>query len=123
MNDTQADLSNRLLSAADGDADLARQLVSMFLEELPGMRANAEGAAAAGDLAGLQRTTHMISGSAGTLGFMRLAESARKIEEDIRAGTVVGNTPCDITALRLACESADGAARAYLGGANENPRR
>jgi HPt (histidine-containing phosphotransfer) domain-containing protein len=123
VNDTQADFANRLLSAADGDADLARQLVSLFLEELPGLRANAEGAAAAGDLAGLQRTTHMIKGCAGTLGFMQLAESARMIEEGIRAGTAVGNTPGDITALCLASENAECAARAYLAGTNENPRR
>ncbi|MCB9779514.1 MAG: response regulator [Alphaproteobacteria bacterium] len=76
----------RLLSLVDGDPDLLRELVAVFLEELPTHEHALIDAFDQGDVAGVSRAAHTLGGSAGNLALMRLHECARSIERAARSG-------------------------------------
>ncbi|WP_299077706.1 Hpt domain-containing protein [uncultured Ruegeria sp.] len=67
------------LKDATGD-EFAAELVSIFLDEAPGMMADLNSALAAGDADGYRRAAHTLKSNATTFGAYSLAELARKIE-------------------------------------------
>jgi HPt (histidine-containing phosphotransfer) domain-containing protein len=67
------------------DPDL-RDIVAMFVEEMPERVAAVEMAFRAGDLDTLTRLAHQLRGSAGGYGFTSIGDAAAEIEETILEG-------------------------------------
>jgi histidine phosphotransfer protein HptB len=65
------------------DPDL-REIVDMFVEEMPGRVATLLDQLSAGDWAALQRTAHQLKGAAGSYGFDVISPSAGKVEASLR---------------------------------------
>ena len=85
MIDAELDANLRSMSEEAGDEFVA-DLVTVFLSET---RKHVSGLACAlqdKDVQKMNSILHSLKGSCGTLGAMRLAEAARKIEEDASAG-------------------------------------
>lgn len=64
---------------------MLRELVEMYVEEMPDRIANLERAFAAGDRERLRITAHQIKGAAGSYGFDCLTQSAAALESVVRA--------------------------------------
>jgi len=67
------------------DSDL-RDIVELFVEEMPGRVANLLGQLEAADWDGLRRTAHQLKGAAGSYGFDAISPAAGKVESAIRDG-------------------------------------
>jgi histidine phosphotransfer protein HptB len=65
------------------DPDL-REIVDLFVEEMPGRVANLLGQLDAGDWDGLRRTAHQLKGAAGSYGFDPISPSAGRVEAAVR---------------------------------------
>jgi len=114
MSGNPQDVADRVLTAADGDADLARQFVMLFIAELPALVENARHAAGLRDHDGLQRVAHSLRGSAATLGFMEVADAALLLETHARGEKNDAHIAAHVEKLMLACDDANSAGRAYL---------
>lgn len=79
----------QLLDAAGGDRDLAAELVTLFATDAARILAELDRALAARDMPAVRAAAHSLKGSALTVGFLQLAESARLIEEAAARGDVV----------------------------------
>jgi HPt (histidine-containing phosphotransfer) domain-containing protein len=73
-----------IVSAFASDPVL-RELVEMYVSEMPGRIADLERAFAAGDRERLRITAHQIKGAAGSYGFDCLTQSAAALESVMRA--------------------------------------
>lgn len=62
------------------DEDL-RELVVLFVSEMPDRIAKFESEFEASNWAELQRTTHQLKGAAGSYGFMEISPAAAELEE------------------------------------------
>jgi CheY-like chemotaxis protein/HPt (histidine-containing phosphotransfer) domain-containing protein len=78
------------LEFVNGDRQLLRVLVQMFLAECPQWLANARRAAAAGDGAELKRAAHTVKGTLGHFGAWPGFEAARRLETLARDGILEG---------------------------------
>jgi HPt (histidine-containing phosphotransfer) domain-containing protein len=67
------------------DPDL-RDIVEMFVDEMPERLASMTGYLETGDLEGLRRTAHQLKGAAGSYGFEPITPCAGKLESAIRDG-------------------------------------
>ena len=65
------------------DPDL-RDIVDMFVEEMPGRVANLLSQLDAADWDGLRRTAHQLKGAAGSYSFDAISPSAGKVEAAVR---------------------------------------
>ena len=72
-----------LYSTLDGDPDL-REIVEMFVEEMPDRMASLLDRVHAADWEGLRRVAHQLKGAAGSYGFEPITCSAAGLEEAIR---------------------------------------
>lgn len=72
-----------IYSSFQGDADYA-ELLPMFVDELPGVRATLHDLGGAGDFDRLQREAHKLRGSAGGYGFQGLSDLAGCLEDSCR---------------------------------------
>jgi signal transduction histidine kinase/CheY-like chemotaxis protein len=72
--------SARALESVDGDESLLRELVQIFLEEIPHQLANLQKGIEASDLEQIERTAHSLKGELGCLGLMDAAQKARDLE-------------------------------------------
>ena len=90
-----------LRARLDGDEDLARELVTMFLNDFPARITELEEALAAGDLPRLQRAAHALKGAVGHFAAAGATEAARRVEELARAGDQAG-TPAACAKLQEA---------------------
>jgi signal transduction histidine kinase/CheY-like chemotaxis protein len=75
---------------AGGDADLARELAGMLLEEAPRWLEDLSASHAQGDAALFTRTAHTLKGSADHWGARRAFELAKDLERRGRAGDLAG---------------------------------
>ena len=67
------------------DPDL-REIVDLFVDEMPGRVANMLEQLRAADWEGLRRSAHQLRGAAGSYGFDPISPSAGKVEAAIRDG-------------------------------------
>ena len=70
----------RALGKVDGDEPLLRELVQIFLDEVPHQLANLQQAIEAGDGDKIERTAHSLKGELSCLGLSDAAEKARDLE-------------------------------------------
>jgi CheY-like chemotaxis protein len=75
-----------LADICDGDDQVRRQLVAMFLDQAREATATVAGALAAGDDGMAQRTAHALKGSSAVLGAQRLSVVAGRLEAAAAAG-------------------------------------
>jgi CheY-like chemotaxis protein/HPt (histidine-containing phosphotransfer) domain-containing protein len=75
-----------LLERVDGDANLLRYIVELFLEELPRLLADVRDAVAGGDSEALERAAHKLRGSAGNFDAAAVGEAALRLETMAREG-------------------------------------
>jgi len=68
------------LARVNGDMELLRELVRMFLEECPRMMARLREALAAGDPSALERTAHQFKGAVGHFGARAAVAAAQRLE-------------------------------------------
>ena len=72
----------------DGEPDVVKDVLSLFIADAP-MRLQAiASAAAAGDAAALQRAAHTLKGAAGTIGALGLQAACRDVEQGAKAGDI-----------------------------------
>jgi HPt (histidine-containing phosphotransfer) domain-containing protein len=69
------------LSRVGGDADLLREIASLFLEDYPKVMADLHAAAEQGDALGIERTAHSLKGSVSNFGAYTVIETACKLED------------------------------------------
>jgi two-component system sensor histidine kinase BarA len=74
------------LERAGGNAQLAAELFSMLLQELPQQRNAIEAALAAGDFPALQHFVHKLNGSATYCGVPALKTAAATLETSLKRG-------------------------------------
>ncbi len=76
----------QLLTASADDADLAAQVASTFLMDIPVQLTALEEAVAANDIATAERAAHSIKGAAATVGVNILRRDAYACEQAAHAG-------------------------------------
>ena len=77
-----------LLERLDGDETLCEQVISLFLEDLPGRMDALEDAIGQSDRAQIRSQAHAIKGVAGTVGATAIQEMAQQIEESAELDTL-----------------------------------
>jgi signal transduction histidine kinase/DNA-binding response OmpR family regulator len=75
-----------ILRRLDGNEELLRELVDLFLEEAPRRLGQIRSAVALGDGNVLQAAAHSLKGSVGNFGVTAAFEAARRLEEVVRTG-------------------------------------
>lgn len=83
------DLS-QLESRLDGDAELVREILGLFCDDVPIQLASLESAVAGANWQAAARFAHSIKGSAGNVGGLRVHAVAGALESTIRSGEVAG---------------------------------
>ena len=83
--DTATVNREHVYSRLANDPDL-REIVELFVEEMPGRVANILEQLQAADWEGLRRSAHQLKGAAGSYGFDPISPSAGKVEAAIRDG-------------------------------------
>jgi len=66
--------------AADGEFDLVREIVDVFLSDSQGKVDSLQKSVRAGDFAEARRTAHSLKGAASQMGLLRMAEDAERLE-------------------------------------------
>ncbi|QDU73009.1 Hpt domain-containing protein [Mucisphaera calidilacus] len=94
-----------LLSEFADDPDM-RELVEMFVEELPGRVSSIEAALAEGLLEDLARLSHQLKGAAGGYGFMPITDAAREVEALAKSGAELDALRGEVDALLGLCRRA-----------------
>lgn len=79
-----------LWNRVDGDLDLLRELVELFVEEGPRMLAEIEMAIEAGSASDLEKASHKIKGSVLQFSARAAAAIALELEENGRLGSLAG---------------------------------
>jgi PAS domain S-box-containing protein len=69
-----------VLARVEGDVELLRELVALFLKDLPEMLTNLCDAVTAGDASAIERTAHKLKGSVGNFSAQPAFEAALKLE-------------------------------------------
>jgi PAS domain S-box-containing protein len=75
-----------VLSRLEGDVDLMRELVKIFLQDAPRLLAEAKSALADGDATRLQRAAHTLKGAASNFSALAAAGAAERLETVARDG-------------------------------------
>lgn len=73
-----------LYSEFAGDPDM-RELLEMFVSELPGRVAAIEQAVRASDKEAVKRLSHQLKGAGGGYGFMPITDVAAQVEQMVKA--------------------------------------
>ena len=107
----------RLSRRFDGDKELIRQLVGIFLEEYPKHLAQAQAAIESGDAQALVVAAHTIKGSVGYFEAPEASAAALALEQLGRAGEL-GTAALALAELRRVLEAADRELRLVLGDAD-----
>ncbi|MGZ6256314.1 MAG: Hpt domain-containing protein [Candidatus Limnocylindria bacterium] len=103
------------LRATTGDDDgFVRELVETYLADVPAQLEAIATAIEAGDAASLVRPAHTLKSSSATVGALRLAAIARRLEMAGRAGELDATTAADVQTVRAECEAASEALTAWL---------
>jgi len=85
----------------------ARQVLTTFLADSPARIDRLREGAATGRTLAVEHEAHTLKGAAGTLGLLRLADLARRLEEEARAGRT-GDFDALVTALSAALDELSG---------------
>ena len=99
------------LQRVDGDHDLLREVVSLFLQETPGLVRAVRSALAQADAASLERSAHALKGSVGNFGARHVQELVARLETLARnsdfanAGPVCERLDQQLSQLMSALES------------------
>lgn len=107
-------LEQRFARAASGDAELARQLACLFVEEMERPLADIREAARSSDLLKLRRAAHNLKGCVAILGFDEVQSAALALELLGIHGTVAVDLDALLTDLESACARARRETRTYL---------
>lgn len=75
-----------LRTFSEEDQDLAEELISLFLEDSPAQLLALQAALRETNLPEVERRSHRLKGSAGSIGALRLREICAEIEEHARHG-------------------------------------
>ena len=75
-----------LMARVDGDMELLREIVELFLEEVPKSLSDLRAAMAQGDSKALEQAAHRLKGMAGNLGGQAIFDAALKVETMGREG-------------------------------------
>jgi HPt (histidine-containing phosphotransfer) domain-containing protein len=75
-----------VLSRLEGDVDLMRELVKIFLQDAPRLLTEAKSALADGDATRLQRAAHTLKGAASNFSALAAAGAAERLETVARDG-------------------------------------
>jgi PAS domain S-box-containing protein len=89
MNEPNQELSfdpSVALKRVDGDRELLREVVSLFLEDTPRLLAEVRNAIQLGDGKALERSAHTLKGSVGNFGARTASEAAFSLEQMGRNG-------------------------------------
>ena len=78
-----------LLELDDGDGDILREAVEVFLRSTPGQVDALGTAVAVGDFEAVERIAHTLKSSAAMVGGQRMSELCKRLEHDCAAGAVV----------------------------------
>jgi len=81
MNERLAEL----MDTVDGDEDLLRELIGVFLEDAPRLLGQVHRALMTGDGTGLYRSAHTLKGSAGNFAAPQVVACIARIEAGARA--------------------------------------
>jgi two-component system sensor histidine kinase/response regulator len=95
---------SRALEVVDGDRDLFKEIVNLFLENLPDSIAQIREAVANSDANTLDKTAHSLKGSVGNFGISRAFEAAYRLEIIGKEGKLVG---ADVALFELEKEITD----------------
>jgi two-component system sensor histidine kinase/response regulator len=87
-----------VLARLDGDEELLRELVDLFLDDTPRLLAEARDAIAVGDSVRLQRAAHTIKGSVGNFGAEAVVNAAWHLESLART-TSLAEAPAGLERL------------------------
>jgi two-component system, sensor histidine kinase and response regulator len=71
---------NKTLERLGGDQELFREVIEIFLDDLPKHMATLRRAIADGDAEGIERTAHTLKGELGYLGILEISQRARDME-------------------------------------------
>lgn len=106
MSQTLSRSFNRLeaLARLDGDTDLLREVVSLFLEECPRLMAELRRGVEARDGPSVFRTAHTLKGSVGNLSGAQVFECAGRLESLGRQGDLDGAGSCLDRLEHAVCE-------------------
>jgi HPt (histidine-containing phosphotransfer) domain-containing protein len=75
-----------ILERVDGDIDLLREVIEMFLTDAPPLIADMRAAVAAGDAGGIKAAAHTLRGAASNFGATAVVECAREVEALAKSG-------------------------------------
>lgn len=78
------------LERVDGDRELLREVVKLFLDEAPQLVLNLRTAIERDECKALERVAHSLKGSAGNFGAAKVVSAALRLEELGRSGTTEG---------------------------------
>ena len=97
-----------LLERVEGDTELLREIVGLFLEDSPRLMAEVQAAVAAQDAQALRRAAHTLKGAASNFGAAAVVAAAFELESMGRTGDVAAAAPvCDrLAAALVALEAA-----------------
>lgn len=96
-----------LRAFSDEEQDLAEELIALFLDDSPTQLMALQAALSETNLPELERHSHRLKGSAGSIGALRLREICAEIEEHARIGRPpqsvdAGTLTHEMEALRMA---------------------
>lgn len=105
-----------LLATTGDDPAFVRELVDTYLAEAPGQLDAIAAAIDGADAAALVRPAHTLKSTSATLGAMRLAAAARRLEMTGRSGSVDATAKADLDAAREEWRAASEALSAWVPG-------
>ena len=76
------------LARMDGDGDMLREVLQMFLQDSPNMLARIDAALASGDALQLERAAHGLKGASATIWANAVTEMAVQVERAAKGGRV-----------------------------------
>jgi PAS domain S-box-containing protein len=79
---------SELLERLDGNMELVRSIIRLFLEDCPRLLSEVRGAMERGDIAGLERAAHALKGATGNFAAKRAVDAARRLEALARDGNL-----------------------------------
>jgi CheY-like chemotaxis protein/HPt (histidine-containing phosphotransfer) domain-containing protein len=74
----------------EAEPDILRELIGLFLTDLPPQLVALRGAVQSGDARSVARIAHTLKGSSGSMGAVRMAAICAELEEIGRSGTLAG---------------------------------
>ena len=77
---------SQAMARVGGDADLLKELASLFVEEYPHLMTELQEAVTAGDSVGVERTAHGLKGAVANFGARQAVETALQLEQLGRLG-------------------------------------